>query len=82
MDTSKVRDILLKELDDLMSGKADVKHAKAVSKVSAQAIYASRIELENKRIEAKLMKDTGKDRWKFIDGAEVTIPTLNMGGKK
>ena len=78
MSTQKIRETLLKELDMLMDGKATTEHANAVSSVAAQAIYTTRLEIENKRIEAKLMEDTKQDRWKFIDGQSVSVPTLQM----
>ena len=76
--TKAVRDILMKELNDLMDGKVDTKHAQAVSNVAGQAIYATRLELENKRIEAELHMNTNENRLKFIDGNNVKIPTLGF----
>ncbi len=78
MTTKNIRDALMKELSDLMDGKADVRHAKAVAKVSAQAIYATRVELENKRMEIELHLNTDNDRMKFIDGNKVKVPTLEF----
>ena len=76
--TKAVRDILMKELNDLMNGKTDIEHANAVSKVAGQAIYTTRLELENKRIEVELHMNTDQDRLKFIDGNNVKIPTLEF----
>jgi len=76
--TKKVREILMKELSDLMDGKVDNEHAKAVSSIAGQAIYATRLELENKRLEVDLHLNTDEDRLKFIDGNNVKIPTLEF----
>lgn len=78
MSTKKIRNVLMKELDDLMSGKAELEHAQAVTKVAAQAIYATRIELENKRMEVALEINTDEDRMKFIDATSVSVPSLNL----
>ncbi len=76
--TKAVREILMKELEGLMNGTVDTDHANSVSKLSAQAIYATRVELENKRIETELHLRTDENRLKFIDGDEVKIPTLRF----
>ena len=76
--TKDIRDILMKELGDLMSGKVDTNHANSVSKVAGQAIYVTRIELENKRIEVELHLNTDENRLKFIDGDIVNIPKLGF----
>jgi len=76
--TKAVREILMKELNDLMDGKVDNKHAKAVSNIAGQAIYATRLEIENKRIEVDLHLNTEENRLKFIDGNNVKIPTLEF----
>ena len=76
--TKAVRDILMTELKNLMDGKTDSEHAEAVSRVAGQAIYATRLELENKRIEVDLHLNTDENRLKFIDGNNVKIPTLGF----
>ena len=78
MTTQNIRKVLMKELNDLMDGKVDAAHAEAVSKVASQAIYSTRVELENKRIEAELHMNTDENRLKFIDGKNVKIPTLEF----
>ncbi len=78
--TGKIRKILLDEIDSLISGKSDGKRARAVTKAAAQVIYATRIEIENKRIEVDISKTlSDKPRWDKIDGDSVSIPTLDMG---
>ena len=81
MNTETIRDILMKELDSLVSGKTSIERANAVAKVSAQAIYATRVELENKRAEINIGNLFGQVRWDKIDGLEVTLPKLTMKGK-
>ncbi len=76
--TKKIREALMTELNNLMTGTTDTDHAVAVSKVAAQAIYTTRLELENKRIEAELHMNTDENRLKFIDGNNVKIPTLEL----
>ena len=66
------------ELDSLIAGKSTIDRAHAVSKLSAQAIYATRVELENKRAEISIGSLFGKVRWDKIDGVEVTLPTITM----
>ena len=76
--TQDVREILMTELSGLMDGSVDAEHAKAVVGIASQAIYATRIELENKRIETELHIKTDENRLKFIDGEIVSIPKLEM----
>ena len=77
--TSKVRKMLLDELDSLIKGESDIERAQAVTGLSAQVIYATRLELENKRIEVDISKNlSDKPRWKQIDGGEISLPSLKM----
>ena len=77
-NTSDIREVLMNEIESLVKGTSDSERAKRVAELSAQAIYATRVELENKRIEVDIGKTTGDMRWDKIDGLEVTIPTLTM----
>ena len=79
--TEDIRQILMNELDSLIKGNSDTKRATAVAKISAQAIYATRVELENKRIEVDIGKNLGKVRWDNIDGKETSIPFIKMTGE-
>lgn len=81
MSTELIRDTLLKELDSLVKGTSTIERAHAVAKVSAQAIYATRVELENKRMEVNIGHLFGQVRWDKIDGLEVTLPKLTMKDK-
>ena len=47
----KIRNILFDELDLVRKKDGDTKRAKAVSGLAAQAVYAIRVEVENKKIE-------------------------------
>jgi hypothetical protein len=81
-NTSSMKSILMDELNSLISGKTTIERANAVSKLSAQAIYATRLEIENKRIEVDIKKSFGDDRWNLIDNFEVSVPSIKNGGKK
>ncbi len=52
-----IRDILLSEMDSLISGKSDIKRARAVTKLGAQVIYKDRLKIEQEVITTK------KRRW-------------------
>jgi hypothetical protein len=80
-NTEDIRDILMNELESLIEGKTTIERANAVAKISAQAIYATRLELENKRAEINIGNLFGQVRWDNIDGIQVTIPKLTMRGK-
>ena len=69
------------EMDSLIKGESSVERAHAVSKLSAQAVYITRLEMENKREEIKIGNLFGQIRWDKIDGLEVTLPKLSMAGK-
>lgn len=43
----------MSELDTLISGKSDLKRAKAVTKIAAQVIYKDRLEIEKQVIDTK-----------------------------
>ncbi len=79
--TEDIREILMSELDSLVSGESTIERAHGVAKLSAQAIYATRIELENKRMEIDIGNLFGQVRWDKIDGVQVTVPKLTMRGK-
>ena len=77
-NTKDIREVLMGELDALMSGKVDTEHARTVTDLAAQSIYATRLELENKRLEVSLQINTDEDRMKFIDADGVKVPTLEI----
>ena len=79
-NTEDIRDILMNELESLIKGTTTIERANAVAKISAQAIYATRLELENKRAEINIGNLFGQVRWDNIDGIQVTIPKLTMRG--
>lgn len=76
--TEDIRAILMAEIDSLINGSSTVDRANSVAKLSAQAIYATRVELENKRIEVNIGNLFGQVRWDKIDGLEVSVPKLTM----
>lgn len=78
--TETVRDTLLAEIDSLIKGASSVDRANAVAKLSAQVIYSSRLELENKRSEVDIGRLFGQVRWDKIDGIEIQIPSLVIKG--
>ena len=79
--TEDIRKILMDEMESLIAGKSTTDGANSISKLSAQAIYATRLEMENKRAEISIGNLFGQVRWKNIDGEEVTLPKLTMRGK-
>ncbi len=58
----EIRDILMSEIDSLISGKTDVKRARAVTKLSAQVIYKDRLKIEQEVITAKQKLWFGKGK--------------------
>lgn len=52
--TQTLRDDLFQTMTDLSSGKVTIKEANTKVKIASQAIYLTRLELENKRMEIKL----------------------------
>ena len=48
-----VREVLMNEIDSLLSGKSDIKRARAVAKLGAQVIYKDRLKIEQEVITAK-----------------------------
>ena len=75
--TKTLTEMLFKQLEGLQDGTIDTKEARAFSKTASQIVYASRLDLENKRIEMQLMKTICRPS-KNIDGAKVSIPTLEL----
>ena len=75
--TKSIRDILFNELDEVAKG-GDIKKAKVVAKLSSQAIYATRVELENKKIELELAKSDDKVK-AWMDKDFSTIQNIKMG---
>ena len=76
--TESLRDILFKELASLRTGESSTDRANSVSKLASQIIYASRLELENKRMEIAIGNMFGQIRWSKIDGTNAVIPALVM----
>ena len=48
-----IRNILMDEIDSLISGKTDIKRARAVTKLGAQVIYKDRLKMEADVLTAK-----------------------------
>lgn len=57
MTTTEIRENLIKQIEAVNNG-GDIETARVVCDLSAQAIYATRVELENKRLELELGKST------------------------
>ena len=76
--TKDLQDILFKELESLSIGDGDLKKAKAMTKISAQLIYAGRIELENKRIQLELSK-SNEDVKEFMKKDFSNIQSIKVG---
>jgi len=56
-----IRDILMEEIDSLITGKTDIKRARAVTKLGAQVIYKDRLKMEKEvLIEKKKLWFGGK----------------------
>ena len=55
-----VRNILMEEMNSLISGKTDIKRARAISKLSAQVIYKDRLSMEEKVYQLANRKYIGK----------------------
>ena len=69
--------MLFSQLEGLQDGTIEVKQARVFAKTASQIVYASRLDLENKRIEMQLMKTTTRPK-KNIDAVKVTIPSLTL----
>lgn len=76
--TSELRDILFDELKSLRKGTSTNDRANSVSKLASQIIYASRLELENKRMEIAIGAAFGQMRWAEVDGKTINVPALRM----
>lgn len=70
--TTEIRNMLLQEMKDLRSKKVTPQEAKAMVDLSAQAIYTTRLELENKRVELELGKSTEEvKKWMSRDFSKI-----------
>jgi len=69
--------MLFEQLEGLQDGSIEAKTARVFAKTASQIVYASRLDLENKRIEMQLMKTVCRPK-KNIDGKTVTIPSLEI----
>jgi len=58
--TQTITETLMQEVQKVIDGKSDIKQLKVVTGACAQAVYALRLPLENKRIETKLGEITGE----------------------
>ena len=76
--TESLRDILFEEIRTLRSGDSSTDRANSVSKLASQIIYATRLELENKRMEVAIGDMFGQVRWDNIDGEKVSIPVIEV----
>ena len=47
---TKLREILFKEIDSLRSGHSTVERANSVSKLAAQIVYSTRMDIEEDRL--------------------------------
>ena len=52
----EIREVLMDEIDSLLSGKSDNKRANAVAKLSAQVIYKDRLKMEEKVLVEKVRR--------------------------
>jgi|WetSurMetagenome_2_1015567.scaffolds.fasta_scaffold1374846_1 hypothetical protein len=72
MTTEDIRGILFKQMIDLQDKKITHQEAKAMADLSAQAIYTTRLELENKRMELELGKaDEEVKKWMNRDFSNI-----------
>jgi len=70
--TSDMKAALYEQIELLSNGSGDTNVAKTIAKVASQAIYATRIELENKRLELELAKSTKKvKKWMEKDFSNI-----------
>lgn len=76
--TESLREILFSEIKTLRSGESTTDRANSVSKLASQLIYASRLELENKRMEVAIGDLFGQVRWDKIDGELNNVAKLGM----
>ncbi len=68
----KIRNILFEELDTFRKDGVDIERARAISDLSAQTIYAIRVELENKKLELELGKsDADVKEWMDQDFSDI-----------
>lgn len=59
--TQTLRRELFKQMEDVKSGKRSIEEAKAISKISSSIIHTIQVEVDNKKIEARLMKSMCRD---------------------
>lgn len=71
--THTLRNNLCDIMDGLRNETISIKEAQAMAKLAANIIYATRLELENKRIEMKLARSIPR-----IDQKSQTICTLKL----
>lgn len=70
--TMDIRDILFQQMDKINNGKGDIEEAKTITELSAQAIYATRVEVENKKLELELGKATEEvKKWMSRDFSNI-----------
>lgn len=79
--TTDIQELLLKEMKELASGKGDISKAKAMAELSAQAIYVTRVELENKRLELELGRSNEEVK-KWMDKDFSKIQNIKVGETK
>ena len=71
-DTSSIRKMLLKQIEDVVNGEANIEEARVVCDLSSQLIYTTRLELENKRLELELGKsDNEVKKWMERDFSNI-----------
>lgn len=54
--SGKITEILMKEIDSLVSGKSDIDRANSVAKLSAQVIYKERLGVEKASLAERIKK--------------------------
>lgn len=70
--TTDIRDILFEQMDKINKQKGDIEEAKVITDLSAQAIYATRVEIENKKLELELGKSTDEvKKWMSRDFSDI-----------
>ena len=80
-DTRELQDILFAQMNELVNGDGDIKKAKAITKLASQAIYITRLEVENKRLELEVSK-SNEDVKKWMEKDFSNIQNIKVGSKQ
>ena len=78
--TRDLQEILFSQMKELSNGKGDIKKAKAITGLASQAIYTTRLEIENKRLELEISKSNASVK-KWMEKDFSTIQNIKVGDK-